>query len=153
MEIRVDDLSGPEIQALLGEHLADMYEASPAESGAALDLDALREPGITFWTVWDGETLLGCGALKQLDEFHGEIKSMRTTSAARRRGVARRVLDHAIGEARSRGYTRVSLETGPQDFFEPARRLYASFGFTPCGPFGSYGEDPYSAFFTYDLRA
>lgn len=130
-----------------------MYEASPAESVHALDLDALREPGITFWTVWDGETLLGCGALKQLDEFHGEIKSMRTTSAARRRGVTRRVLDHAIGEARSRGYARVSLGTGTQEFFEPARRPHASFGFTPCGPFGSYREDPYSAFFTYDLGA
>ena len=151
MHIRVDDLRGPEIASLLEEHLRDMKAISPPESKHALDLDGLRHPSITFYTVWDDETLAGCGAIKELDAYHGEIKSMRTANAQRGRGVASLVLTHIIEEARRRGYTRLSLETGSFDFFRPAHRLYKRFGFEDCGPFGSYREDPNSLFMTKTL--
>lgn len=151
MEIRLDDLTGPEIQALLAEHLTNMHQLSPPESVHALDLTALRQPDITFWTVWEAGQLLGCGALKQLDATHGEVKSMRTATTKRRKGVARAVLTHLIAEARQRGYVRLSLETGSQAAFVPAQRLYASFGFTCCGPFADYAADPNSVFMTLTL--
>jgi putative acetyltransferase len=153
MLIRVDDLQGPEIRALLEEHLRNMYEVSPPESVHALDLTALRRPGITFWTAWSGRELLGCGALKQLDPRHGEIKSMRTAATHRRQGVGRAMLDHIVTEARARGYARLSLETGSMEAFAPARTLYQSFGFTYCGPFADYVEDPNSVFMTRSLDA
>jgi putative acetyltransferase len=148
MDIRVDDLSRPPVQALLEEHLRHMHQLSPPESVHALPIGALRGPGITFWSVWEGEQLLGCGALKELDAAHGEIKSMRTAAAHRRRGVARALLEHILAEARRRGYSRLSLETGSNEPFEAARRLYAAFGFAPCGPFAAYVDDPNSAFMT-----
>jgi putative acetyltransferase len=148
MEIRRDDLTGPEIRALLEEHLRSMHSISPPESVHALDLEGLRKPEIYFWTAWSGGRLLGCGALKQIDAQHGEIKSMRTVTAYRRSGVARTMLTHIVDEARRRRYTRLSLETGAQDAFEPARRLYESFGFSYCGPFEGYVEDPNSVFMT-----
>lgn len=151
MEIRLDDLRGPEIRALLEEHLANMRRISPPGSVHALDLDGLRRPGVTFWTAWEGGALLGCGALREIDPRHGEIKSMRTAEAARRRGVARAMLAHLLAEARRRGYARLSLETGSQPAFEPARRLYAGAGFEPCGPFEGYTADPNSAFMTLAL--
>ena len=144
MHIRLDDLTGPEIRALLEAHLRNMRSISPPESVHALDLDALRRPEISFWTVWSGPELMGCGALKELDPRHGEIKSMRTAGAHRRKGVAQAVLQHILDVAAARGYRRLSLETGAQDAFEPARRLYARFGFSFCPPFGSYAEDPNS---------
>ena len=152
MNIRLDDLRGPEIRALLEEHLRNMHELSPPESVHALDLDALRHPGISFWTAWEGSELLGCGALKELDPRHGEIKSMRTAMAHRRKGVARAILERILSEARSRSYGRLSLETGSQAAFLPARRLYESFGFTYCAPFADYTEDPNSAFMTRELK-
>jgi len=148
MQIRVDDLAGSEIRALLAEHLHNMYQLSPPESVHALDLVRLQKPEITFWTAWSERELLGCGALKELSPAHGEIKSMRTVSAHRRKGVARALLQHIIVEARKRSYVRLSLETGSTPPFEPARRLYESFGFTYCGPFGDYTNDPNSAFLT-----
>lgn len=151
MKIEIDDLSRPEIHALLEEHLQNMYAVSPPESVHALDLAKLRQPGITFWSAWNGPLLLGCGALKELDAEHGEIKSMRTPSALRRQGAGRAILSHIIEVARSRGYGRLSLETGSQEAFEPARQLYESFGFARSGPFGSYAEDPYSVFMTMRL--
>lgn len=151
MRIQIDDLTGRDIHALLEEHLANMYELSPPESVHALDLARLRSPDITFWTAWDGSLLLGCGALRQLTPVHGELKSMRTPKALRRRGAGRALLQHMVGEARERGYRRLSLETGSQPGFEPARSLYRSFGFTPCGPFGDYREDPNSFFMTLVL--
>ncbi|HEX8719079.1 MAG TPA: GNAT family N-acetyltransferase [Pyrinomonadaceae bacterium] len=151
MEIKVDDLSGPEVHGLLREHLRNMHLHSPPESVHALDLQGLRRPEITFWSVWEGGELLGCGALKELDARHGEIKSMRTSAPHLRRGVAARLLRHMLEEARRRGYTRLSLETGSAEAFEPARRLYAKFGFTYCGPFADYAEDPYSVFMTMEL--
>jgi putative acetyltransferase len=151
MEIKVDDLSGPEVHGLLREHLRDMHLHSPPESVHALDLDGLRQPGVTFWTMWEGGELLGCGALKEIDAGHGEIKSMRTSESHLRRGVARRMLAHILEEARHRGYGRVSLETGSAEAFDPARRLYENSGFTYCGPFADYVEDPYSVFMTMEL--
>jgi putative acetyltransferase len=148
MEIRLDDLSGPEVRALLEEHLRNMHAITPRGSVHALDLDGLRRPEVSFWTVWSGPDLLGCGALRELSPTHGEIKSMRTAAAHRRRGVAKTVLDHILAEARARGYARVSLETGAGPEFAPARRLYANAGFDPCGPFECYSDDPNSAFMT-----
>jgi putative acetyltransferase len=152
MLIRLDDLAGPEIRSLLEEHLRSMHELSPPESVHALDLAALRKPEITFWTAWYEGELLGCGALKELDPTHGEVKSMRTASARRRTGVGRAMLKHIIVEARMRSYARLSLETGSMEAFAPARRLYESFGFTSCAPFADYTEDPNSVFMTRTLR-
>ena len=151
MRIELDDLTRAEVHALLAEHLANMREISPPESVHALDLAKLRTPDITFWTVWDDRTLLGCGALKELTPEHGEVKSMRTPRALRGRGAGRAVLAHIIEVARSRGYRRLSLETGSQAAFEPARTLYASFGFVRCGPFADYTDDPNSAFMCLEL--
>jgi putative acetyltransferase len=153
MLIRLDDLTGPEIRALLEEHLRNMYELSPPESVHALDLAALRRPEITFWTAWADGALVGCGALKELDPTHGEVKSMRTASAHRREGVGRAMLEHIIAEARARNYVRLSLETGSMAAFLPARRLYENFGFTYCAPFADYTDDPNSAFMTRTLAA
>jgi putative acetyltransferase len=152
MRIDIDDLSRAQVHALLEEHLANMHELSPPEQVFALDLDKLRAPEITFWTVWDGERLLGCGALKELSPTHGEIKSMRTPAAARGRGAGRAVLEHIISVARGRGYTRLSLETGTHAAFEPAHQLYRSKGFALSGPFGSYRADPHSLFMALDIN-
>ena len=152
MQIRLDDLRGPEIRALLEEHLRSMHSLSPPESVHALDLAALRRPDIRFWTVWSGDELLGCGALKLLTHLHGEVKSMRTARAHLRRGVARVVLGHIVAEARASGCERLSLETGSMPAFAPARRLYEGFGFEYCAPFGDYVADPNSVFMTRLLR-
>jgi putative acetyltransferase len=152
MIIREDDLSGPEIKALLEAHLDLMRSNSPPESVHALDLDALRAPEVTFWTLWEDAELLGCGALKQLDPAHGEIKSMHTAEIARGRGVGRRMVEHILAEARRRGYRRLSLETGATEDFAAARGLYSGFGFTTCGPFADYVPDPFSAFMSLALE-
>lgn len=151
MEIVVDDLSGPAIADFLQEHLRDMRAVSPQESVHALDLEGLRTPGVTFWTVWDDHTIAGCGALKELDRWHAEIKSMRTSSAYRQKGVASMLLRHILSVAKERGYRRLSLETGSMTFFDPARKLYAKFGFEYCAPFSQYKEDPNSVFMTKEL--
>ena len=151
IDIRLDDLRGSEIARLLHEHLHSMTLYSPPESIHALDLDALRQPEITFWSVWQGTELMGCGAIKQLDAGHGEIKSMRTASAHLRKGVAAALMRHILEEAGRRSYRRLSLETGSAEAFAPARSLYASFGFQFCGPFAGYVEDPYSVFMTRGL--
>jgi putative acetyltransferase len=151
MRIEIDDLTRHEVLALLNEHLSNMYELSPPESVHALDVSKLRAPDITFWTAWDDDGLLGCGALKQLSSWHGEIKSMRTPAARRRTGAGRALLMHIIGAARERRYRRLSLETGSSPDFLPAQRLYESFGFTRCGPFEGYVEDPHSVFMSLTL--
>lgn len=151
MRIELDDLSRPEVHALLAEHLQNMHAISPRESVHALDLSGLQVPEITFWSVWQDEVLVGCGALKELSPTHGEIKSMRTPEKLRRRGAGRAMLAHIVEEARRRGYRRLSLETGAQPQFEPARRLYESFGFVRCGPIPGYVEDPNSVFMTMEL--
>jgi len=151
MRIELDDLLRLEVHDLLREHLANMYELSPPESVHALDLAKLRGPEITFWTIWDGSCLLGCGALKELSPTHGEVKSMRTPRALRRKGAGRAILTHIVAEARARGYRRLSLETGAHAAFAPAQTLYLSFGFTRCGPFGDYKPDPNAVFMTLEL--
>jgi putative acetyltransferase len=153
MNIEVDDLSHPAVHALLNEHLQSMHELSPPESVHALDMERLRQPGITFWTAWEGQVLLGCGALKELDAKHAEIKSMRTPHMHRRKGVGQAMLAHIIQVARSRSYERLSLETGSMDAFKPAQKLYESFGFSYCGPFDCYRQDPNSVFMTMRLQA
>ena len=152
MRIERDDPSRPDVHALLEEHLRSMRELSPPGSVHALDLPRLQRADITFWTVREGTTLLGCGALRELDPEHGEVKSMRTAQSLRRRGAARAVLAHIVGEARRRRYDRLSLETGAIDAFRPARTLYESFGFAYCAPFAEYTPDPNSVFMTMDLR-
>ena len=149
--IRRDDLSGPEITRLLREHLQGLSLLSPPESVHALGIEALRKPDITFWSIWQDSELAGCGALKELDGAHGEIKSMRTASAHLRKGVATQLLGHIIAEAGRRRYRRLSLETGSVEAFAPARRLYARHGFHECGPFAAYREDPHSVFMTREL--
>lgn len=151
--IQQDDPTRDDVQALIREHLADMYATSPAESVHALDVSALTAPGLTFFTARDGDQLLGCGALKELSPTDGELKSMRTTPAARGRGIGTLMLAQLVDEARQRGYRTVHLETGTQDFFAPARRLYEQHGFVECPPFGDYAEDPFSVYYMLEVGA
>lgn len=152
LQIREDDLTGKEIAELLREHLENMHEISPPESVHALDLEALRRsPNITFWTAWERDELLGCGALKELDARSGEVKSMRTAKIHRRKGVASKILEHLITEARQRDYDYLYLETGSFPEFAPARALYLQYGFEYCGPFADYIDDPNSVFMVRKL--
>jgi putative acetyltransferase len=151
MNIKIDELHGTEIALLLQEHLDDMARYSPHGSIHALDLDALRQPEITFWSLWQGEELAGCAALKELSPKHAEIKSMRTAQTFLRQGVAGKILQHMIDVAKTRGYQRLSLETGSMVAFQPARSMYEHFGFEYCQPFADYCEDPYSTFMTKEL--
>ncbi len=151
MDIRLGGLDTPQVTTLLAEHVADMRRYSPPESVHTLDLDRLGTPDLTFWSLWDGDEVMGCAALRELDRTHGELKSMRTSTAYRRRGVAAALLDHVVAEARRRGYERLSLETGSPAEFAPARTMYAAYGFTECGPFGPYVADDFSVFLTLDL--
>jgi len=151
IEIRVDDLAGEAIRALIAFHLDGMHDTSPPESVHALDIDGLRHPSITFWSAWiDGE-LAGIAALKSIDAERGELKSMRVDDRFRGSGVGRALLRHLIAEARRRGMTSLWLETGSPDDFVPAQRLYESEGFTRCGPFEGYTDDPFSVFMTRAL--
>lgn len=157
MALRIiqDDLSGPQISALLRLHLAEMRGWSPPTSVHAMPIERLRASDVTFYSAWartgDGEALAGCGALKQIDARHGELKSMRAHPDFRSRGVGRAILDQLLAEARARGYTRVSLETGRPEPFRPARRLYEANGFVQCPPFGTYVADDFSICMTRTL--
>ncbi len=151
MEIKPDDLTGPEIKTLLQRHLDEMVHTTPPESIHALDLDGLRVPEISFWSVWDGRDLMGCGALKELDARHGEIKSMHVHSDHRGKGIAVVMLEHILEVARQRAYTRLSLETGSMAAFLPARRLYEKYDFAECPVFGDYKVDPNSICMTKEL--
>ena len=151
MRIVVDDLSGPEIADFLNDHVDQMRSITPIEAAYALDLDGLRRPEITFWSVWDEDRLVGCGAIKQLDAGHAELKSMRTAPARRRSGIGALLLTHIIGESQRLGFARLSLETGSDEFFQPARSLYERFGFAYCEPFGDYRPDQLSVFLTRTL--
>jgi putative acetyltransferase len=148
MRIVVDDLSGPQIAEFLAEHVRQMRSITPLESKHALDLDGLRAPDVTMWSVRDGDAVLACAAIKRLDDRHAELKSMRTSPARTRGGIASRLLEHILDEARRMGFARMSLETGTAEFFLPARRLYEKFGFDYCEPFADYRHDPHSAFMT-----
>lgn len=147
-KIVVDDLSSGAVVALLEEHLADMYATSPPESVHALDADSLKSPEITFYSGWRGEDLLGCVALKQLSKCHLELKSMRTSNKARNLGFGKKLLEHVLEVAKQKEVARISLETGSQAFFEPARNLYQKYGFEFCRPFANYEDDPNSKFMT-----
>lgn len=149
--IREGGLADPQVLALLREHLASMAALSPPDSIHALGLAALRAADVTFWGAWRDGTLLGCGALKQLDAAHGEIKSMRTAMARRRTGIGAVLVRHIVEEARRRDYRRLSLETGSMEAFAPARRMYARAGFVPCPPFAGYIDDPNSVYMTLFL--
>ncbi len=151
LRIIEDDLTGPEIAALLRFHLDEMHRWSPPESVHAMPIERLRAAGVTFWSAWDGARLAGCGALKQLDPRHGEIKSMRAAPDYLGKGVGRAILRHMLAEAQRRGYRRVSLETGNPDAFLPARRLYEAHGFAGCLPFADYAGDEFSLFMTKEL--
>jgi putative acetyltransferase len=152
-EIAADDPRKPDVRALLERHLTFALETSPPEHSFALDVDGLLNPVITFCSYRVSGELFGIGALKELDPAHGEIKSMHTAAAARGRGVGRAMLTHLLGVARSRGYTRVSLETGTMAEFAAARALYASAGFTPCEPFADYKPSPDNYFMTLVLES
>ena len=151
MEIREGGLDDPQVQALLAMHRAESLGSTPRENAHALDLSGLRQPSITFWTAWAGETLLGMAALRELSPDHGDLKSMRTAPAALRRGVACALLDHVIATAQSRGYARLSLETGTAPMFGPANALYERAGFTDCAAFGGYPTSPHNRFMTMAL--
>ena len=146
MDIKVDDLNSGEIIQLLKEHLDDMYLTSPPESVHALDFNALKAPEITFFSCWNNDQLLGCVAIKELDSKHAELKSMRTSNNYRSTGVGTLLLKHVLYVASNRGYNKISLETGSQEYFKPARNLYEKFGFKYCGPFADYKPDPHSQF-------
>lgn len=146
VSVRTDDLTGPEIAALLAAHSALMEEVTPCGSCHYLPIEGLRIPEVSMWSAWDGDALVGCGALKEIGPDHGEVKSMHTAKAHRGRGVGRLILGVILDEARRRGYRRLSLETGSSGAFRPARSLYEKHGFVPCGPFASYGDDPNSAY-------
>ena len=148
MHIIKDNLTGPEIRALLETHFAGMLASSPLESCHFLDFDGLNAPDVTFWSIWDGDSLAGCGALKELEADHGEIKSMRTHADHLRKGAGAMMLTHIISEAREREYRRLSLETGSSEAFVPALALYEAHGFQICPPFANYVEDPFSRFMT-----
>lgn len=151
MQIKVDDLTGAKIVRLLEFHVQNLSSITPAGSCHVLNLDALRKPNITFWSAWEGDELLGCGALKELDSFHAEVKSMRTAPDHLRKGVASHLLEHIIAEARRRNYCRLSLETGSAPPFHPAQALYSKYGFRRCGPFADYTDDPNSMYMTLEL--
>ena len=149
--IEIDDLSRPQVLALLEEHLRDMYELSPPDKVFAFDASKLKSAGVTFWTAWDGDVLLGCAALKEISATEGEVKSMRTPRAMRRTGAGRALLNHIIAVARSRPYRVLYIETGRHPAFLPAHALYRSAGFAPCGPFGPYRENGNSVFMSLPL--
>jgi len=151
MLIASDDPTSADVRPLLEEHLRDMWATSPPESVHALDPETLAGSDISFFTAREAGAVIGCGALKHLDSRHGELKSMRTSADARGRGVASALLEHLLGIAKERGYERVSLETGAEDYFEPARRLYERYGFTPCAPFADYTDDPNSVYLSRAL--
>jgi putative acetyltransferase len=151
MYIVEDPMEGPEIRALLKTHFAGMLENSPEGSCHFLDFDGLNADDVTFWSIWEGDSLAGCGALKELDAEHGEIKSMRTHEDHLRKGVGAMMLTHIISQARERGYRRLSLETGSSEAFVPAMALYEAHGFQYCPPFGDYVDDPFSRFMTLAL--
>jgi putative acetyltransferase len=148
MHITPDDLSGTEIRALLETHFAGMLASSPKDSCHFLDFEGLKGPGVTFWSVWDDDALMGCGALKELDPTHGEIKSMRTHAEHLRRGAGAAMLEQIIVTAKARGYRRLSLETGSTPDFDAAHGLYLRYGFAYCPPFADYVEDPFSRYMT-----
>lgn len=148
IEITIGDLDDTRVVALLRHHFDTCHEVTPPGSAHVFDISRLKSPDVDFFAAWDGDTLLGVGAVKYLDATHGEVKSMHTSQAARRRGVGGAILRHIMATARAKGIARLSLETGSFAYFEPARTLYRLHGFSDCPPFGDYKSDPNSSFLT-----
>jgi putative acetyltransferase len=151
MDIRPGDFSDPRVLDLVREHFTGMHASSPPGTAYVLDLSGLQQPTISFFTIWEDEDLLGCGALKHVDDTTGELKSMRTTARHLGRGVGKRMLEHLLMLARARGYKRVCLETGTGPAFEAALALYRKYGFVPCGAFGEYAPSDFNQFFELAL--
>ena len=151
MHVIEDDLSGPQIRSLLEEHCAGMRAASPQGTCHFLDFEGLKANNVTFWSVWQGDELAGCGALKHLDDGHGEIKSMRVAQTFLGKGAGHAMLNHIISQAKARGYKRLSLETGTTPEFDAAHRLYDRAGFRDCGPFADYPETNFNRYKTMEL--
>ena len=151
MEIRLGNFADARVQALLKYHLEGMHANSPPGNVFALDWSGLQKPEISFYTAWEADELLGCGAMKDLGDQTGEIKSMRTAEAHLRKGVAQFLLSHIIAQARSRGLNRLSLETGSGPAFDPALRLYRANGFEFGGAFGDYSKSPFNQFMHFML--
>ena len=151
LRFELESLSSPEVRQLITEHLEVMRSQTPPESVHALEIEQLKSPGVELWSVWMGDELVGCGALKRLSATDGEIKSMHVRARFRGRGIAARIVEHIETVARARGLQRLSLETGAQPEFEAARRLYRATGYRECGPFGDYADDPVSTFMTKTL--
>ena len=149
--IRPGDFDDDRVKALLTRHLQGMHANTPPGHVFALDWSGLQRPEISFYALWEGEELLGVGALKALESRAGEIKSMRTADAHLRRGVGATILEHIIAEARRRGYTRLSLETGSGPAFAPAVTLYRKYGFTEGGAFDGYEKSPFNQFLHLEL--
>lgn len=151
MHITEGGLDDPRVIALLQTHVARARAETAVGSAHALDLAGLQAPEMSFWSAWEGDAVVGVGALKRLSADHGEIKSMHTAEAARGRGVGSAMLAHIVAAARARGMSRLSLETGAWPYFAPARALYERRGFVECPPFGDYSADPNSVFLTLPL--
>jgi putative acetyltransferase len=151
-DFRIDDLSEPEVQALVAEHLAGMRGNSPPGHVYALAIEGLKKPEVTFWSAWRQSVLCGCGALKELDSTSGEVKSMRTRPAFLRQGVGQAVLDEIVRAAQSRRYQQLYLETGTGDAFSAAHKLYLRNGFSWCGAFGDYEATDFNVFLVKHLK-
>jgi len=145
------NFNNPKVNELLTKHFIELRSVSPAGSTHVLDITGLKDQSIKFWSLWDNDELIGCGALKFLDKIHGEFKSIRVVDKFRKKGVGEKIINHLIEEAKKLGIKKLSIETGSGKFFEPARKLFAKFNFQPCSPFAHYEEDLNSCFFTKNL--
>jgi len=146
------NFNNPKVNELLTKHFIELRSVSPAGSTHVLDITGLKDQSIKFWSLWDNDELIGCGALKSLDKIHGEFKSIRVVDKFRKKGVGEKIFNHLIEEAKKLGIKKLSIETGSGKFFEPARKLFVNFGFQPCSPFAHYKEDPNSCLYTKDLN-
>ena len=146
------NFNNPKVNELLTKHFIELRSVSPAGSTHVLDITGLKDQSIKFWSLWDNDELIGCGALKFLDKIHGEFKSIRVVDKFRKKGVGEKIINYLIEEAKKLGIKKLSIETGSGKFFAPARKLFVNFGFQPCLPFAHYKEDPNSCFYTKDLN-
>lgn len=151
LAIRDGGLDDPQVIAMLRFHFETNISVTPPGSAHVFDLSRLKQPDVSFWSVWNGDELMGVGALKRMSATEGEIKSMHTLASARRSGVGSAILTHIFGKARAMGLNRLFLETGSFDYFAPARALYARHGFVECPPFAGYGPDKNSTFMVRDI--
>ncbi len=141
----------PEVNSLLTKHFIELRSVSPEGSAHVLDIPGLKIPSIKFWSLWDNDQLIGCGALKFLSEEHGEFKSIRVDDKHRKKGMGEKIISHLIYQAKKIGIKKLSIETGAGDFFLPARKLFSKFGFKKCPPFAHYKDDPNSCYYTLNL--